>query len=90
MAKKRSRGKLGKTFNSEENESPSTDDIMKMLEETEGKVENKTVKKSTKVKIGTQVDSELYQEFRSVVKEQGMKLGFVIESLMKKYIQEKS
>ena len=91
MAKKRERGKLGGMLKKEDGKSPSADDLKKMLSETEGK-SPLTVKKAkkSKVKIGTQVDKELYEEFRTIVKERGMKLGFIVESMMKHFIEENS
>lgn len=90
MAKKRQRGKLGDRFKTAEDKSPSTDDLKKMLQETEGKDVPTKNPIQRKVKIGTQVDSELYEEFRDIVKGRGMKLGFVIESFMRKFIEENS
>lgn len=90
MAKKRQRGKLGDSFKTQEEKSPSTQDLKKMLEETEEKPVPKKPKKLAKVKIGTQVDAELYETFREMVKERGMKLGFIIEGFMRTFIEENS
>ena len=89
MVKQRKTGKLGALLGgTPQDKTPSNTDIQKMLEETEaGKVPQSI---RNKKKISTEVDAQLYEQFRSIVKRRGLKLGFVLESFIRQFVQDNS
>lgn len=95
MAKKRLKGKLGDMLGgSEETKTPTSDDLKKMLEETEtkGKEESKKEvlkEERKKKKVSTEIDAELYDTFRKLVRDRGMKVNFVLERFMRDFIEDK-